>query len=165
MQKKFTQRIGFSGNIGEISRIICRYFNLGEFVSYKIIPIDYEDFNFSLNTSNGKFFVKIFANIRTLGDCKRNIEIMTKVSDTEVCIPKLYRSNQGYLHILNINRTELKLCVMDFIDAKDLFSSHKQIIKDDILNIVRQSSLINSIKIKPNKIFDSWAIANFLEEF
>jgi len=82
METIFKQRIGFNGDLKEISKIICRDFNLGEFLNCKIILIGYEDFNFFLTTTNSKFFVKIFANFRTLDDCKRNTEIMVKALKT-----------------------------------------------------------------------------------
>lgn len=161
----FKQRIGFDGDLKEISEIICRDFDLGEFLNCEIILIGYEDFNFSLTTTNGKFFVKIYANFRTLDDCKRNTNIMVRALKAGVSIPKLYKSNQGYLHILKINPSTLRMCVMDFIDGKDFFTSQAQITKKDRISIVHQASLINSIDIKPKKIYDSWAITNFQLEF
>ena len=161
----FKQRIGFDGDLKEISKIICRDFNLGEFLNCEIILIGYEDFNFSLTTTNGKFFVKIYANFRTLDDCKRNIDIMVRALEAGVSFPKLYESNQGYLYILKISPSTLRMCVMDFIDGKDFFTSQAQITKKDRISIVHQASLINSIDIKPKKIYDSWAITNFPLEF
>lgn len=165
METVFKQRIGFNGDLKEISKIICIDFNLGEFFNFEIILIGYEDFNFSLTTTKGKFFVKIYANFRTLDDCKRNTEIMVKTLEARVSIPKLYKSDQGYLHILKIGSSTLRMCVMDFIDGKDLFTSKALITKKDRFFIAHQASLINSINIKPKKVYDSWAITNFQLEF
>jgi len=90
---------------------------------------------------------------------------MVKALKTGVSIPKLYKSNQGYLHILKIGQLTLRMCVMDFIDGKDFFTSKIQITKKDGLLIAHQASLINSINIKPKKIYDSWAVTNFQLEF
>ena len=165
MKEIFQQRIGFKGYLNNISKIICRDFNLGSFVNCKIILTGYEDFNFSLKTTNGKFFVKIFANFRTLDDCKRNIDIMIKAAETGVSVPKLYKSNEKYLHILKIDRLILRTCVMNFIEGKDLFTSKAHIGKEDMLSIAHQASLINSMTIKPKKIYDPWSIINFPLEF
>jgi len=54
---------------------------------------------------------------------------------------------------------------MDFIEGKDFFTSNALITKEDTLSLAYQTSLINSVKIKPAKIYDSWAITNFLLEF
>ncbi|MBA3063908.1 hypothetical protein FP803_00540, partial [Candidatus Woesearchaeota archaeon] len=165
MESVFKQRIGFNGNLKEISKIICRNFNLGDFLGCEIILIGYEDFNLSLKTTNGKFFVKIFSNKRTLNDCKRNVDVVVKSIEAGVSVPKLYKSEQGYLHILKSDQSTLRLCVMDFIDGKDFFTSKATVTKEDMLSLAYQASLINSINIKPPKIYDSWAIINFPLEF
>lgn len=165
MESVFKQRIGFNGDLKEISKIICRDFNLGDFIDCKIILIGYEDFNFFLKTTNNKFFVKIFSNERTLDDCKRNVDVVVKSIEAGVSVPKLYKSEQGYLHILKSDQSTLRLCVMDFIDGKDFFTSKAAITKEDMLSLAYQASLINSINIKPPKLYDSWAITNFLLEF
>ncbi|MBU1201166.1 MAG: phosphotransferase [Nanoarchaeota archaeon] len=165
MESVFKQRIGFNGDLKEISKDICRDFNLGDFVDCKIILTGYEDFNFSLETNNGKFFVKIFSNERTIDDCKRNVDVIVKSLEVGVFAPKLYKSKQGYLHLLYIDQSTLRICVMDFIDGKDFFTSKAAITHEDMLSLVCQASLINSINIEPAKIYDSWAITNFLLEF
>ena len=69
------------------------------------------------------------------------------------------------MHILKIGSSTLRMCVMDFIDGKDFFKSKAHITKRDQLFIANQASLINSINIKPKKVYDSWAITNFQLEF
>jgi Ser/Thr protein kinase RdoA (MazF antagonist) len=165
METVFKQRIGFNGDLKEISKIICKDFNLGEFLNCEIILVGYEDFNFSLTTTNGKFFAKIYANFRTIDDCKRNTNIMVRAQEAGVSIPKLYKSNQGYLHTIRISSLTLRMCVMDFIDGKDFFISKAKITERDRIFIAHQASLINSINIKPKKVYDSWAITNFQLEF
>jgi len=61
MEDKFKARINYSGDIKDISLQICRDYNLGEFKSNKLILMGYEDFNFILETTKGKYFVKVFA--------------------------------------------------------------------------------------------------------
>lgn len=165
MKTGFKERIGLKGDLKEISKIVCRVFSLGDFLDCKIIPIGYEDFNFSLETKNNKFFVKIYSNKRTLDDCKRNVDVVIKSLEAGVSVPKLYKSGQGFLHILEVDRSTLRICVMDFINGKDFFTSKTKITRKDMLSLAHQASLINSIEIKPPKIYDSWAITNFLQEF
>jgi len=165
MKSVFKQRMGFNGDLKEISKIICRDFNLGDFLGCKIILIGYEDFNFSLKTANGKFFVKIFSNERTLDDCKRNVEVVVRALENGVSVPRLYTSDQGHLHLLEIDGEMLRICVMEFIVGKDFFTSEALITKEDIISLAHQASLINSINIKPPKIYDTWAITNFPLEF
>lgn len=165
MESIFRKRIGFDGDLKRISKDICRDFNLGDFLDCKVILIGYEDFNFFLRTANGKFFVKIFSNERTIDDCKRNVDIIVKSLEAGISVPKLYRSKEGYLHLLEIDRVILRICVMDFVDGEDFFTSKALVRKEDIVSLAHQAALINSINIKPSKIYDSWATYNFLLEF
>ncbi len=158
-------RIGFKGDLRDISTVICKDFNLGEFLDSEIIPIGYEDFNFSLTTRKNKFFVKIFSKVRTVDDCKRNSEILVRAMEAGISTPKLYCSNQGYLHIFKTGLLTLRTCVMDFIDGEDFFTSGATVTKKDIISIAHQASLINAINLRPLKIYDTWAIPNFLLEF
>lgn len=165
MEDVFKQRIGYNGDLKEISKLICRDFNLGDFLNSEIVLIGYEDFNFSLETTTGKFFVKIFSTQRTLEDCKRNVDVVVKSLEAGVSVPKLYKSKQGFLHLLKIDQSTFRICVMDYIDGKDFFTSKATITKEDMISLAHQASLINSINIKPQKIYDSWAITNFPLEF
>ncbi len=165
MESLYRKRIGFSGDLKKLSKIICRDFNIGAFKACKISALGYEDFNFSLATVKGKYFVKIFSNTRAAGDCKRNVDVITKSIDAGVSVPKLYQSEQGFLHTLTMGKTTLRLCVMDSIDGEDLYTSRAPISHKDIGSLARQASLINSIDTKPSVIYDSWAINNFPKEY
>lgn len=165
MESLSTQRLGFECDLNEISEKICTDFNLGIFRESKLVTIGYEDFNFSLTTTKSKFFVKIFAQSRTLNDCKRNVKIMKKMFEAGVSTPKLYSSERGYLYLLHTDQATLRLCVMDFIDGRDLFTSGCLITKMDKRFLAQQAALINSADIKPKRVYDSWAITNFLQEF
>lgn len=166
MKNIFRARIGFEGNLDEISHLICKEYNLGNFLDYRLIPIGYEDFNFLLQTTTGRFFVKIFRATRTLKDCLRNVNIMLDVLKYGISIPQLYPSSKrNYLSFLPVEKSTLRLCVMDFIEGKDLFTSKAEINKKDILSLASLASCLNSLTIKPPKIYDSWAIPNFPEEF
>lgn len=165
METVFKKRIGFYGDLKEISKVICKEFKLGELLNCEIILMGYEDFNFSIETTKAKFFVKIFANSRTPNDCKRNIDIMVKSFTSGISIPKLYKSKQGYLHFMKVGDLMLRLCVMDFIEGKNFFASQEKITKWDIVSIANQVSSINSMDIKPAPIENRSAIINFIREF
>ncbi len=165
MEGKFKERINYNGDIKDISTQICKDYNLGEFKSNKLILMGYEDFNFILETSNRKFMVKIFAKFRNLEDCKRYLEIMEKAIEKGIATPKLLKSNQGHLYVSEINNIKLRLCVSEFIDGKTLFELKTKLNNEEIIFIANQISMINSINLKPNVVYDEWAIINFLKEF
>ncbi len=165
MEEKFKERINYNRDIKDISMQICKDYNLGEFKSNELILIGYEDFNFILETSNGKFMVKVFAKLRNLEDCERYIEIMEKAIEKGIATPKLLKSTQGHLYVSEIDNTKLRLCVSEFIDGKTLFELKTKLNNEEITFIANQAAMINSIDLKPKTLYDEWAITNFLKEF
>jgi len=165
MEEQFRKRINYYGDIKDISLQICKDYNLGEFKSNGIILVGYEDFNFMLQTSKKKYFIKVFSDFRTLEDCYRYIEIMEKAIEAKIATPKLYKSKQGSLYLKEINKTKLRLCVMEFIEGKTIYEIGEQLTNKEVRFISKQAVLINSINIKPRFIYDTWAITNFLAEF
>lgn len=165
MEESFRKRIGYSGEIKDISVQICKDYNIGDFKSNHLILVGYEDFNFILETSRRKYFVKVFAKFRNMDGCKRYIEIMEKVMDAKISAPKLLKSKQGLLYVTEINKVQLRLCVAEYIDGKTLFELDGKLNNEEIVFLAHQISLINKLEIKPKPIYDEWAITNFLKEF
>lgn len=74
MLEEFYNRINIKSNLSDLSKIICEKYNLGCYISEELILVGYEDFNFILSTSIGKFCVKIFNKDRTYEDIKKYID-------------------------------------------------------------------------------------------
>lgn len=163
--KKFFQRINYKGKIDDISLAICKDFQIGDFISNKLVPIGYEDFNFTLKTTKGRYFVKIFSNFRTDDDCRRYVEVMLRAIETEVSFPKLFKSKQNHLYTTIVNNANLRICVMEYIDGESYYFLKQKPNMGEIKTLAHQAALINSIEIKPKFIYDQWAIVNFLNEF
>ena len=165
MEEIYTKRIDYKGELGDISKAICKTYTLGELISNKLILMGFEDFNFNLETTKGKYFVKIFGNYRKDEDCERYVDIMLAAEKAGVSTPKLYRSNQGYLNKLSVEGCPLRLCVMEHIEGQTIFELNEKLNLDEIKFIAKQAALINSMEFKPKYLYDSWAIVNFLKEF
>jgi len=163
--RDFFQRINYKGKIDDISLAICKDFQIGDLVSNKLVLVGYEDFNFILKTTNGKYFVKIFSNFRSDDDCDRYIEIMLNTIKAGVSFPRLFKYQQNYLYTKTINSSKLRICVMEYIDGESYYSLKQKPDIDEIKILAHQAGLINSIEIKPKFIYDEWAIINFLNEF
>ena len=165
MEKMFQQRIGYNGDIENISHTICKDFKLGSFLENKVIAMGYEDFNMMLKTSKGKYLVKILADFRNMKDCKRYTNVLTKAIENGVSTPKLLKSSQGYLHVIKIGKIRLRLYVMDFIEGRNFYNPELELSEKEIRFVSHQAALINTIKIRPSHFYDSWAIKNILKVF
>jgi len=163
--KNFQGRINYQGDLKPFLQKVCSDFNIGEYKSYEIVPIGYEDFNLFLLTDKDKYFVKIFGSFRDKSECSRYVEIMESVLRAGVSHPKLYKSNKGYLYeIINDDLVD-RLCVMQFIDGKIFYELQTIPIPEEMCFVIKQAALINKIDIKPPLVYDHWAITSFLKEY
>ena len=57
------------------------------------------------------------------------------------------------------------ICVFEYIDGKNYFELNQKASKEIIKDLAIQTAMINQLDIKPDFIYDSWAIINFEEEY
>jgi len=165
MGNSFQRRIGYTGDIEHISRAVCDAYNLGTFKENDIITTGYEDFNISLRTTRGKYLIKIFSDFRDVDNCKRYVDVMSKVMDSKISIPRLLKLGDDYFHVTDIDGSKIRLCVMNFIEGRDFYMPERAPNEEEIKYIAKQAAMINSIMIKPTHIYDTWAVVNFSREF
>ncbi len=161
----FQKRIHYQGDLEPLLTQACKDFDLGTYSSYSIIPMGYEDFNLKLSTDKGNYFVKMFASFRNENDCARYVDVIGSVLESGVAHPNLYMSSQGFLYQISLNDSTDRLCVMEYINEKSFFELQSIPDPNDVRLIIKQAVLINSTDIKPNYIYDNWAIVNFLEQY
>lgn len=157
----FLKRINYNQDILSLLQQVCKDYKIGEMMLYEIVEVGYEDLNIVVHTDIKRYFVKIFANFRDGENCKRYVDLMVKVVDKGIKHPKLYKSDQGYLH----NIDSVYLCVMDYIEGNTFFDLETKPSTKELSFLANQATLICEIKIKTKFIYDSWSIINFLEEY
>lgn len=162
--EKFQQRIKYGGDIKALLLKIASDYDIGSYVSHEIAPFGYEDFNVTLTTDKGHFFIKMFASVRSPEECKRIVESIEKAMEAEVSVPKLYKSSQGNLHEISMAGANVRLCIMEH-RGKSLFELGIKPTQEEKRFLVEQAALINGIDFKPKFVYDSWAVTNFLERY
>jgi Ser/Thr protein kinase RdoA (MazF antagonist) len=167
MQKseRFSNRVDFRGNFKLALTQICGDYDIGEYKSHSIVPIGYEDLNLVVETEKGKFFSKIFASSRSSDDCKRYVDVVTAAVATGVSHPFIYNSSQGHLYEFRTENSSLRLCMMEYIDGATLYERGEKLTNEEEKYLIEQAAIINRMDIKPDFIYDIWAISNFPEEF
>lgn len=161
----FQQRIGYPEDITPLLNQVCEDFKIGKYLSHKIVLVGYEDFNLVLETSKGKFFIKIFGKFRDKKDCQRYIEIIEHVLKAGVSHPLLFKSSKGFLYEIKLRDIIIRLCVIQYINGKTFYELGEEPTVEEMRFIVKQAALINSIKLKPPFVYDNWAITNFLDQY
>lgn len=161
----FLQRIDYKGSPLDLVSVICNDYDIGSCISYEIVEMGYEDLNIIIKTNKGKYFAKFFALFRDENECKRYINIMLKALAGGVSHPKLYKSSQGYLHRINIDKKALRLCLMEHIKGKTFYELELDPTVEESKFLANQAAIISQINIKPEFIYDQWAIVNFCKEY
>ena len=127
--EKYGKRIGLNTELENISKIICEKCNLGQFISNKLITIGFEDYNYCLKTTKGKYCVKIFSNERTKNEIKSYLDRIRAVANSNVSAPKPLIINNDILISFNYNNVHYDLCVFEYVDGKNFFEINKNIIQ------------------------------------
>lgn len=161
----FNKRIGLNTDLQNISKKICESYNLGDFISNELITIGYEDYNYYLTTSSGKYCVKIFSKIRTEEDVKNYLDRIRAVVNSEINAPKPLMVNNDITLSLDYEGNHYDICVFEYINGKNYFELGEKPSKDVIKEIARQTAMINNLDLKPVFIYDTWAIVNFAKEY
>ena len=161
---EFNERIGLNTDLSNISRIICERYNLGEFISNKVITVGYEDYNYCLETSKGKYCVKIFSKVRTREEIDNYLDRIRAVSKSNVSAPRLFLADGDVVLSFDYNDNHYDLVVFEYINGKDFFEIGS-VNSDVIEEIARQTAMIHDINIKPKPIPDSWSIINFEKQY
>jgi Ser/Thr protein kinase RdoA (MazF antagonist) len=147
-------------NILQILTSICQDFNLGSYISSTVVNVGYEDLNYILESSSGKYFVKIFQN-RAKEDINRLISCILKAIQGGVHHPKFYEGNQGYLY----NKDDLSLCVLEYVNGKSFYDLNLKPSFDELRFLAQQSALIHQMDLKPMPTYNQWALVNFVNEY
>ena len=165
MEQEFKDRINLNTDLNTISKEICNDYDLGEYISDTIITVGYEDFNYILETTKGKYCVKIFHKERTDEDCKNYIDRIVLASEMDINTPKLYKTNKESECIIEMNGIKYRLCVVEYINGNSFFDLGIIPNENEIKEIIRQMAIIHKQQLNSEFIYDKWAIVNFIEEF
>ena len=161
----FNKRIELNTDLENISREICKAYDLGDYVFDELITIGYEDYNYYLTTSKGKYCVKIFNKARTKEDVKNYLARIRAVANSKVNAPKPLLVNGDISLNINYQENSYDICVFEFVDGKNYFQLQENPSEEVIKELAKQTSIINNLNIRPNFIYDNWAIINFIEEY
>ncbi len=155
MSQRYFERIGLEGDSEPVIADVANAFNLGRVTNSSVLEVGYEDCNIKLETKQGKFVCKAFANFRDAGQINRYVEIMKAVVAGGVHHPALHQADDRELYT---HPSGISAVVMDFIEGETYFDN-KTIPTDDELELIAAEAVkIHSLDLRPTFLFDSWAI-------
>jgi Ser/Thr protein kinase RdoA (MazF antagonist) len=110
--------------------------------------------------------MKIFRNSRNDQEVKDVIERAYVAEQNNVKSPKIYKnSNNEIITKIHYKDSLFRISIMQYIDGKNFFELNKHASLEELNKIVHIGSSLNKIDYKPNFIYDTWAINNFIQEF
>lgn len=165
MYQEFYDRINLNTNLDNISKEICKKYNLDDYISDELILVGYEDFNYILNTTKGKYCVKIFNKERTNKDVNNYIDRIELASTLNINTPKVYRVKNNCLQIIDINNNQYRLCVFEYVNGKSFYDLNEIPAEKEIKEIIKQMVYIHNAKLDSEYIYDKWTITNFIKEY
>lgn len=153
MYQEFYDRINLNTNLDNISKEICKKYNLDDYISDELILVGYEDFNYILNTTKGKYCVKIFNKERTNKDVNNYIDRIELASTLNINTPKVYRVKNNCLQIIDINNNQYRLCVFEYVNGKSFYDLNEIPTEEEIKEIIKQMVYIHNAKLDSEYIY------------
>ncbi|MBU2035960.1 hypothetical protein KKC36_00730, partial [Patescibacteria group bacterium] len=124
----------------DFEEILSNYY-IGEYKKSRHIPWALGNTVYILETSKGKFVLKIFENIQDLGYINYQIKIAYFLSKKKVSVPKIVKTKRATC-ILRYNKK--KVLIQRFIEGKKPLKLSNDMIKD----IAKKMSLMNKNLMK-----------------
>jgi Ser/Thr protein kinase RdoA (MazF antagonist) len=131
---------------------------LGAVHGHHVSDVGYDDCNVVLETSTGRYLVKILSAMRSRPMCARYVEIVDRVVAAGVCHPPL-RSAHGRV-LMHHPESDNQLVVMDFVEGRTFLELQEFPRQDELATIVEQVERIHLVDLAPEPLHDWWAIPN-----
>lgn len=164
--EKIFERIGKEINLENLSKEICRVYKLGDYKEYKLILVGIDDLSYFLDTTNGKYIVKIINHEKTNEEINEFIQKNSVITRNNVRAPKLISYDENYLFTYDMDGLHINLVVMEYIDGSDLYSINKQITKQDIEKLIDILIPLHKIEDKiENKEYDEYCFMKIKEDY
>ena len=164
--ENYYKRIDYIDDINNISKLVCEEYNLGTLIVTHEIYVGYEDFNAVLETSTGKYLIKIFNNSRSDKEVYDVINREYIAYLNGVKTPKVYKNSKDEIvTIIKYLDSRFRLSLIEYIDGNDFFQLNRKPTMDELLRLVDIASCMCKIDNKLEFIYDTWAITSFCNEF
>jgi Ser/Thr protein kinase RdoA (MazF antagonist) len=160
----YQDRIQYSGSIDEVLIEVVRLYQLGDFTECVDIEVGFEDYNIRLTTTRGSYFVKLFAASRTAQQIERYIEVVSAALDCGVQHPDLLRTAAGD-YLATVDFANVSLVVMEWLDGKTYWDMGRQPRGHEQQAIMNDITKLHKSSCRPEYIYDSWAVNNFINEY
>jgi len=138
---------------------VAAQYRLGTVADWSVLDTGYEDCNLDVRAEHGRMVVKVFAAGRPASVPARTAAIIAAARAVGVRHPRLYRDASGeYVHQFDGHW----LIVMDHAPGQTYYEMSRPPSEAELAKVIEQAALIHRIDMRPEPVFDPWAIANLV---
>jgi len=150
-------RVGTS--LPDLVAHVAADYGLGEVGDWSVLATGYEDCNVDLRARQARVVIKVFAVGRPAGIAARTAGLIDAVRQAGVRHPRLHADAAGnQVHSYDGHR----LLVMDFAPGRTFYDLGRPPDQAELARVVEQAARIHACGARPERVFDSWAIANLV---
>lgn len=159
------ERINNINVLDTILEKICDKYEIGKYLEHKIIQTGYEDFNISILTTKGKYFIKILNKERTDKECQRLAKIYYTARNNNINVPQIYKVKNDYVLKIKIQNETIRVILMEYIDGINMYESGRKLTLEEIGQVAYQAANIDKINFQVEPYYDEWTLTNFKIEY
>lgn len=160
------KRIGKEVDITVLSNMICKSYKLGQYQKHDLIFVGIDDLSYYLNTTKGRYVVKIINHEKTKEEIESFIKKNLLILKNGIKAPKILSNGKEKLFACIMDGVPINLIVMECINGKDLYSLNQKITKSDINNLINSVISLHKMKeIVENKEYDDYCFMNIKKDY
>jgi len=139
------------------------FLSIGTINSFLPISEGYEDANFILDTTTGKYVLKIFLKSRTIKNINSYIKILTECKKIGFPTTEVVKDFNEGLGFVEDNGEKIYFIITKFFNGSNF--QRKSPTLEDIKIITAYMSKLNTLNFDIDEEYDSWGNKNFAKEY
>lgn len=161
--KDLLSRVSLKIPLAAVANQVAKEFSLGRVISFKPMLVGYEELNCLLETSLGRYVIKIFSKNKNLKTIESNVSAIVNFYLGKIPVPKPYKTTSGdYLYKIKHN-PKTYLVVMDYFNGSKFTEITPT--RKDFLSLTKILAKIHNLSFNTNANYDIWLTAHLLEQF
>ncbi|WKZ25781.1 MAG: phosphotransferase [bacterium] len=140
-----------------------KFTSIGKIGNYSPINEGYEDANIILNTSTGKYVLKIFLAERELGNINSYVKILTECKKVGVPTTEILLDFNNGLGVFENEGIKTYYIITKFFEGNNFQNTTPTI--EDIRKVTECVAKLNTLNFEVGEGYDSWGIKAFPEEY
>ncbi len=146
-----------------LNEVQSKFASIGRVESYSPINEGYEDANIILNTSSGKYVLKIFFAERDLGNINSYIKILRECKNIGVQTTEMLTDFNEGLGLFENNGVKTYYIITKFFEGKNFQNITPTI--EDIKKVTQYLAKLNTLIFDVDHEYDSWGLKAFPDEY